>query len=55
MPLDFQPREVRCPVTGFRWMARTRAEARLRWSWIGVLVLYLAVGFFAGVVWERIA
>ena len=53
--LDFHPREVRCPVTGFRWMARTRGQAALAWLWPAVMLLVLVVGFAAGVVWERIA
>lgn len=53
--LDFQPREVRCPVTGFRWIARTRAEARLRWAWPAIMCGVFVVGVFAGLIWERIA
>ena len=44
MPLDYQPREVRCPVTGFRWMARSKGEALLRFAWPAIMVGAFVVG-----------
>lgn len=46
----FRPREVQEPLTGTRWVARSRSEYWLAWLPTAAVLVAFLLGLFAGFV-----
>lgn len=51
----YRPRKVTEPVTGLSWLARTPAQARLRWVPLFTIITTGFAMFMAGRLWERLS
>lgn len=51
----YHPRDLTEPLTGFRFIARSRGAAALRWVPLGLALAMFAVGFYAGKLVERLS